>query len=237
MAQPKLKKQPNEEQKGAFQVLIDEETWGWNGLPQAYIAFKVRTPNQDTWLIILLLCDLWGPAAYSLNMISGLAGEYLTFSQRILYSLNCLNVMLAIIFYDRNISILFSWPDGIPQGFFWSWGRMRSAAPGLSRLQPWEPCLSPTPGYRVTEVVHTRGVVLPLCATPIEEHGAFLDHCWAGTKLFCPKSLWVGLTDRSSKNCLFALAEIGATRSALETPLLGLAKPQLMELGKAVVCG
>lgn len=164
MAQPKLKKQPNEEQKGAFQVLIDEETWGWNGLPQAYIAFKVRTPNQDTWLIILLLCDLWGPAAYSLNMISGLAGEYLTFSQRILYSLNCLNVMLAIIFYDRNISILFSWPDGIPQGFFWSWGRTRSAAPGLSRLQPWEPCLSPTPGYRVTKVVHTRGVVLPLCA-------------------------------------------------------------------------
>ena len=47
----------------------------------------------------------------------------------------------------------------------------------------------------------------------------------------------MGLTDRCSKNCLFAPAEIGAARSALETPVLGLAKPQPMELGKAVVCG
>lgn len=47
----------------------------------------------------------------------------------------------------------------------------------------------------------------------------------------------MGLTDRSSKKCLFAPAEIGAARSVLEIPLLGLAKPQPMELGKPVVCG
>ena len=47
----------------------------------------------------------------------------------------------------------------------------------------------------------------------------------------------MGLTDRGSKNCFFAPAEISAARSVLETPLLGLAKLQPMGLGKAVVCG
>lgn len=64
-----------QEQEGAFQVLTNEEPGAWRGCLKLTWPAKWGPPNQDFLTCNLLLCDLWGPAACSLNRISGLAGE------------------------------------------------------------------------------------------------------------------------------------------------------------------
>lgn len=53
-------------------------------------------------------------------------------------------------------------------------GQEEVSCPGSQLTAAMGPCLSLTPGYRETEVVHTHGVVLPLCAySQWGTHGMF----------------------------------------------------------------
>lgn len=86
------------------------------GFAEAHMADKAGAPDQDYWLD---LAALWppGPTCMSFEYDFWFSWRIpdLSHKEHSVHLNHCLNVMLAIIFYDRKRESLFSWPVGIPK--------------------------------------------------------------------------------------------------------------------------